>query len=560
MEKFCDIDYMRPDGEALLWKIREATVQLKDSREFETAKTIFWRVQEEMTHFETMSSLAYVRNTMNTTDTFYEKEMEYLFGMQPKINVEMKKFREVLLASEFLKDFKEELGELYIQQIKAEIRLTDVCNVELQVKESRLKQEYSKIAATPTTEFHGEKLNFYGLLKKMQSDDREIRKEAMEAWSALYESISGKLDDIYTELMKIRLQIAENLGFSSYEDMVFLQMGRYTYTQDDLAVFRRQVCEHVVPLCKTLFENQRERLGIETLHYYDESIVFSDGNAMPIGTTKELLEKAGKMYREISKETGEFFDFMLEYDLFDLETRSGKQQGGYCTTFPDYKAPFIFSNFNGTDADIDVLTHEAGHSFEAYEAMRRISLSEQTFSTSEVAEIHSMSMEFFTYPWMELFFGEQAEKYRKSHLWDALECIPYMACVDEFQHRVYKEKLFDAMERRSVWHALEKKYMPWRDYDGNAFLENGGFWMQKQHIFMEPFYYIDYALARFGSLEYYGHMMQDYEGAWNDYYHLCCAGGSKSYPELLKTGNLSSPLKDGTVKKILESIKEYISV
>ena len=558
MEKFCEMQYVRPDGEALLQKIREATMQLRDSGDFETAKTIFWSVQEEATHFETMSSLAYVRNTINTKDAFYEKEMEYLFGIQPRLNVEMKAFHEVLLASAFLADFEKELGELYVQQIKADIRLTDACNVELQVKESMLKQEYSKTAAAPTTQFHGEELNFYGLLKKMQSDDRLIRKEAMEAWAALYESISEKLDSIYRELMKLRLQMAENLGFSSYEEMVFLKMGRYTYTPEDLAVFRRQVCEHVVPICEKLFENQRQRLGIDTLHYYDESIVFPDGNAMPIGTTQELLEKAGKMYREISKETGDFFDFMLAYDLFDLETRNGKQQGGYCTTFPDYKAPFIFSNFNGTDADIDVLTHEAGHSFEAYEAMRRIPLTEQTFSTSEVAEIHSMSMEFFTYPWMELFFGEHAEKYRKSHLWDALECVPYMACVDEFQHRVYEEKLFDAMERRKIWSELEKKYMPWRDYDGNAFLENGGFWMQKQHIFMEPFYYIDYALARFGSLEYYGHMMQDYQSAWEDYYHLCCAGGSRSYPELLKIGNLSSPLEEGTVKKILDSIEEYI--
>lgn len=558
MEKFCEMQYVRPDGEELLQKIREATIQLRDSGDFETAKTIFWSVQEEATHFETMSSLAYVRNTINTKDAFYEKEMEYLFGIQPRLDVEMKAFHEVLLASAFLADFEKELGELYIQQIKADIRLTDACNVELQVKESMLKQEYSKTAAAPTTQFHGEELNFYGLLKKMQSDDRLIRKEAMEAWAALYESISEKLDNIYTELMKLRLQMAENLGFSSYEEMVFLKMGRYTYTPEDLAVFRRQVCDYVVPICEKLFENQRQRLGIDTLRYYDESIVFPDGNAMPIGTTKELLEKAGKMYREISKETGDFFDFMLEYDLFDLETRNGKQQGGYCTTFPDYKAPFIFSNFNGTDADIDVLTHEAGHSFEAYEAMRRIPLTEQTFSTSEVAEIHSMSMEFFTYPWMELFFGEHAEKYRKSHLWDALECVPYMACVDEFQHRVYEEKLFDAMERRKVWSELEKKYMPWRDYDGNAFLENGGFWMQKQHIFMDPFYYIDYALARFGSLEYYGHMMQDYQSAWEDYYHLCCAGGSRSYPELLKIGYLSSPLEEGTVKKVLESIEEYI--
>lgn len=225
MEKFCEMQYVRPDGEALLQKIREATMQLRDSGDFETAKTIFWSVQEEATHFETMSSLAYVRNTINTKDAFYEKEMEYLFGIQPRLNVEMKAFHEVLLASAFLADFEKELGELYIQQIKADIRLTDACNVELQVKESMLKQEYSKTAAAPTTQFHGEELNFYGLLKKMQSDNRLIRKEAMKAWAALYESISEKLDSIYTELMKLRLQMAENLGFSSYEEMVFLKLS-----------------------------------------------------------------------------------------------------------------------------------------------------------------------------------------------------------------------------------------------------------------------------------------------------------------------------------------------
>ena len=558
MEKFSEIKYVRPDGEQLISSICKGAEKLHESKNFEEAKAVFWKIQEEKKRFETMASLAHVRNTMDTQDDFYEREMEYFFRVQPKIQVEMKKVHEALLESKFSDDFRQELGSLYLQQIHGNIRLTDECNVELQIKESMLTQEYSKIAATPITEFYGEELNFYGLLKKMQSHDRKIRKEALGAWANMYESISEKLDDIYSKLMKIRLQMAENLGFSSYEEMIFVKMGRYTYTPEDLKVFRKQVCDYVVPVCQKLFEEQKERLGIPKLHYYDEAIVFADGNAMPIGTTNELLEKAGKMYHELSKETGIFFDFMLKYELFDLETRPGKHQGGYCTTFPEYQAPFIFSNFNGTDADIDVLTHEAGHSFEAFEAMRRIPLTEQTFSTSEVAEIHSMSMEFFTYPWMELFFGENADKYRKSHTWSALECIPYMACVDEFQHRVYEEKMFDGIKRRKVWSELEKKYLPWRDYDGNKFLEQGGFWMQKQHIFMDPFYYIDYALARFGSLEYYGHMMQDFEEAWKDYYHLCCAGGSKSYPELLKIGNLSNPLKEGTVQKIMESIEEYL--
>ena len=186
---------------------------------------------------------------------------------------------------------------------------------------------------------------------------------------------------------------------------------------------------------------------------------------------------------------------MTKYELFDLETRPGKHLGGYCTSLPEYKAPFIFSNFNGTSADVDVLTHEAGHAFQAYLGERLIPIGVLQGSTSEVCEIHSMSMEFFTYPWMDKFFGDRADEYRYAHLCDALAVIPYMACVDEFQHEVYKNPKMTAKERRGVWRSIEKKYMPWRDYDGNAFLENGGFWMQKQHIFLYPFYYIDYALA-----------------------------------------------------------------
>ena len=229
-------------------------------------------------------------------------------------------------------------------------------------------------------------------------------------------------------------------------------------------------------------------------------------------------------------------------------------QGGYCTFLPDMMAPFIFSNFNRTSADVDVLTHEAGHAFEAYTASRNIPVLSQTFSTAEISEIHSMAMEYFTLPWMHLFFGENAEKQKKADLWDSLEAMPYMACVYEFQHRVYAENLTDALERRKVWHELEEIYLPWRDYDGNEFLEQGGFWMQKQHLFMCPFYYIDNAVSRVGALEYYGKMQEDLESAWKDYYALCRQGGSKGYHELLKIGNLSDPFKEGTIYSVLKKL------
>lgn len=558
MEHFSKLNYIRPDGKAFLTEISQSAAALSKSENYIEAKDIFLALDHQQEHFATMEELATIRNSINTLDEFYEKEMEYFHSVKPKIQVEMKKFHEVFLKSRFLHDFENEFGAQFVQNVKSRIRLASECNVELQVRESALTQKYSKIIASSQTDFQGESLNFYGLLKKMQSTERTVRKEAMEAWASLYETISEKLDEIYSELIGIRLKMAENLGFSGYAEMIFLQNKHYTYTPDDVALFREQILRYVVPLCSRLYEKQRERLGVETLYYYDEALAYPEGNAVPNGTKEEMLAQAGKMYRELSDETGAFFDYMLQYGLFDLETRPGKQQGGYCTILPEYKAPFIFSNFNGTDADVDVLTHEAGHAFQAFEASRRVSLSGQVFSSEEVDEIHSMTMEFFTYPWMDLFFGDQAEKYRKAHLWSELQFIPYIACVDEFQHRVYLERLTDGQARRKVWRELEKKYLPWRDYDGNPFLEQGGFWMQKLHIFVCPFYYIDYALARIGSLEYYERMNSDFQAAWKDYHRLCCAGGTKSYPELLSIGNLSNPFEEGTVEKVVEAVTKYL--
>jgi M3 family oligoendopeptidase len=178
------------------------------------------------------------------------------------------------------------------------------------------------------------------------------------------------------------------------------------------------------------------------------------------------------------------------------------------------------------------------------------------FPTSEVAEIHSMSMEHFCYPYMESFFGDKADDYRYGHLMDALESIPYMVTVDEFQHRVFENPKMTAKERRQVWHELEATYLPWRDYDGHAFLEEGGFWMQKQHIFLFPFYYIDYALAQICAFEFYGRAKKDWESCWADYYRLCQAGGSKGYFDLLKLAGLSNPFQEGTVQKIVDSLLE----
>ncbi|MDO4976116.1 MAG: M3 family oligoendopeptidase [Eubacteriales bacterium] len=555
---FPEYEYKRPDMDALNELIHTATTDIEKASSSKEALDILNKIHDAWSHLDTIKNICEIRNTLDTRDAFYEEEMNYLYESIPLAEISLQEFQKNVLKSPFLPALKDAYGYLYFERMEKLMKLVNEANVENTVEENKLVQKYHRAAASPVTDFHGESLNFYGLLKKMQDPDRDIRKEALAAWSNMYESISDELNDIYSKLIENRIRQAEVLGFKDYTEMMYLTMERFDYDRNDVASYREKIRSYIVPLVSDIFKEQQQALKIDHLYYYDESLTSLEGNATPHGTTEELLNFAQKMYRELSPKTGKFFDFCREHELFDLETRPGKQQGGYCTVLADMKAPFIFSNFNGTSADIDVLTHEAGHAFEVFTALRENVPVELAFSTSEVAEIHSMSMEYLTYPWMELFFGEKADQYRKDHLRDALKVIPYMACVDEFQHVVYEKHMTDSKERYALWHSLEEKYLPWRDYGENDFLAKGGFWMQKQHIFMCPFYYIDYSLASMGAFEYYLKSLDNREQAWKEYYGLCCAGGSKGYKELLKVGHLSDPFAEDTVKNIMEELKKLI--
>lgn len=558
MMDFRQMPYERPDMEAMKVCYEDTIEKLNGAASYEEARQAFFTLQEREKEQGTMMSLCSVRNTIDTTDPYYEAEMKWLREQSAALIPLRKRYQQAMASSPFRADFEGEFGSQMLRLIDAGLKVTDERLMADIVREGEICQQYQKDSAMASTDFRGEKCNFYGLLKHMESTDRQERREAYHAWAKLYEAISPKLDAQYDELVHLRDGMAKKLGFSCYTDMAYLSRRRFDYTQEDAANFRRQIREIVTPAVAEIREKQRARLGVDKLRYYDEALLFPEGNADPIGDMETLVSKAQKMYREMSPETGEFFDFMVKYHLFNLETRPGKRMGGYMTRFAAYQAPFIFSNFNGTSADVDVLTHEAGHAFQGYLAMRSIPVSMLSGSTAEINEIHSMTMEHFAYPWMGSFFGENSEKYLTAHLIGAISVLPYMACVDEYQHRVYEKPDMTALERRHVWREIERAYMPWRDYDGEPFLEKGGFWMQKQHIFLYPFYYIDYALAQMCAFQYYGRMKENRDAAWQDYLRLCRAGGTKGYFELLEVGGLLNPFRDGTVEKSVGHVIEEL--
>lgn len=348
------------------------------------------------------------------------------------------------------------------------------------------------------------------------------------------------------------------MGYENFIELGYYRMNRNCYDKDMVENYRRQVKEYFVPFAEKMHERRRERLGLERLSYIDAGVYFLNGNPAPVGTPEEIMKNGQKMYSEMSAETKEFFDFMIENELFDVLGRKTKKAGGYMTSLPVYNAPFIFANFNGTSGDVDVITHECGHAFQGF-VSGKDPIQEHWDITMETAEIHSMSMEFFAEKWTELFFGGRAQDYKNMHLEDAAAFIPYGCMVDEFQHIVYANPDMTPKERRSEWLRLEAIYRPHMDYEEDPFFGKGGLWQRQLHIYDYPFYYIDYCLAQTCAFQYKVKMDEDYKAAWESYLKLCRLSAKDFYTNMLKEVGLDSPFEDGCVRNIIRKLESKMA-
>jgi M3 family oligoendopeptidase len=555
---FNDFKYVRPNMDEVEQTFNVALEKFKNAanpaRQDEAMKEII-AIQRTV---DTAFNICYIRHTVDTNDEFYKNEQDYLDEIQPLVQGLTTQYYEALVNSKFRTELENKWGKQLFDFAETQIKTFSPEVVEDLQLENKLSSEYTKLVASAKIMFEGEERTLAQLQPFTESKDRGMRKKANEVRFAFYQEHQEKFDEIYDQLVKVRTRIAHKLGFNNFVELAYVRLSRTDYNAEMVANFRKQVKEHIVPLAVKQRVRQAERIGIDSLKYYDESFSFKSGNAVPKGDPEWIIENGKKMYEELSEETKEFFNYMIETNLMDLVAKKGKASGGYCTYISDYQAPFIFSNFNGTSGDIDVLTHEAGHAFQVYSS-RHYEVPEYNWPTYEAAEIHSMSMEFFTWPWMELFFKEDTDKYKFSHLSEALLFLPYGVAVDEFQHFVYENPEITPAERNKAWRDIEKKYMPLRDYDGNEYLEKGGFWQRQSHIYTTAFYYIDYTLAQICAFQFWKKSRENHEAAWADYLHLCKQGGSKPFTELVEVANLLSPFEEGTVESVVGEIEAWLN-
>lgn len=553
--KFKDMPYERPNIDNVIGYIQETKKRLENSLSAKEQINLIRDFADFKKDFDTTTSLAHVRHTINTLNEFYAQENEFFDENLPIVETNLVEVSKVIYNSKFKKELEEEFGSHYFKLLECDLVLNEKA-IPFMQKENELVTKYSKIIANSKINFRGKTYTLTQMAPFLQNPNRAYRKEAYRASNAFFKDNLEEFDTLYDELVKTRTTMAKTLGYENYVDLQYKLLKRTDYDSRDVANYREKVLKTITPLAVELRKEQANRLGISDFKYFDIACDFKDGNSNPKGDYKFIVENAQKMYRELSKETGNFFDFMVENELMDLVAKPGKRSGGYCTSFDKYKSPFIFSNFNGTRGDIDVITHEAGHAFQNFMSQYQI-LPEYIWPTYESCEIHSMSMEFLTWPWMNLFFDDEDNKFKYSALKSAITFIPYGVTIDHFQHFVYENPEATPEERRNKYHELELMYEPDKNYDDD-FLELGTYWFKQGHVFNTPFYYIDYTLAQVCAFQYLLKSLENREKALGEYITLCKAGGAESFFKLMDIGKIKNPINTSVLEEIVPKLKNVI--
>lgn len=557
--KFSQMPYKRPDAEALKRSIDSAAARFSAAKSFAEADAIFLEVEALNADAETAFTIAHIRHDIDTNDPFYDGEMAFADEAMPALEEYIQKWKLALLRTPFRKEFSEKYNELMFVNAEMALKTFSPEIIPDLQRENALVTEYSKLLASAQIPFEGKVYTLSQLTPVKQDPDDARRLAAWKAEDQWFTSQAERLDALYDELTHLRDGMGRKLGYDGYTQLGYYRMIRNCYTKEDVEKFRAAVVRYIVPLADQVYRRQAERLGKPyPMNYADNALEFRSGNPRPCGTPEDVLAAGRKFYHELSPETARFIDVMMDNELMDVLSRTGKSSGGYCTSLFSYKVPFIFANFNGTSGDVEVITHEAGHAFANYTA-RNVIPSECQWPTMEACEVHSMSMEFFAEPWAGSFFGPDARKFLYTHLSGALTFIPYGTMVDHFQHLVYEKPDMTPAERNAEWKKLTAIYMPWMRLDESLpFYAEGRYWQRQRHIYESPFYYIDYCLAQTISLEFWAAIQKDRAAAWDKYMVYTRPAGTRTFTELLRGAGLESPFGEEALRGIAGAASDWL--
>ena len=557
--KFNEMTYTRPDIDALLARCRELAAKAAASPDGDALVRLYYEQSEAFAEYNTAANLANIHYTCDTRDAYWKAEQDFFDANGPAVTNASVEISRAFLANPHVDALTEKFGTTCVAGMKNAVLSMDDRTVELQQQFNALVSRYQQIYGGALVELDGKQLTIPQLGPYKEDLDSAVRRAAYEAEAGYFDAHRAELDELYGQIVQNLNAQARVMGYHDYSELSYVRMNRIGYGPEEIRKFRDQVANDVVPQLQKVMALRAKRTGIAHPAFTDLPILFRDGNPKPIPGYKARMDAARTMYHELSPETAEFIDFMQDNELFDVESRPGKMSGGYMTSLPSYKAPFIFANWNDTSGDVDVLTHECGHAFEGYVAERDPAIpADLECPGMESAEIHSMAMEFLTAPWHHLLFGRDTDKYALLHAEDSFVFLAYGCEVDEFQHIMYQNPDLTPDERNAEWLKLEKKYRPWIDFDNLPFYGRGAGWQRQLHIYECPFYYIDYCLSTMAALQFFLLSLTDHKDAWARYLRLVRRAGTASYTELLETAGLKVPFEEGSIKGIAQQMTDWL--
>ena len=556
--KVSQLPYSRVTIEEVTSVMEDMIARVRNAQNADEILAVHEEYRKLLLKFQTNTALSYMRYSINTVDEFYKAENDYYDEIGPQVQNYNVQLASALLDSPFRAELEEKLSPVLFQSLEVDRKAMSPEIIEDMVEENKLVREYSDLMSGLEFTFRGETMPRALLMKYAKDDDRDTRRECYEVLGRGLEEHQAELDDIYDRMVHVRDRMAKKMGYKNYIELGYYRMGRLCYDQEKVRVFRENILNDVVPVVSHLRTENAKRLGVVDYKLYDDGVIIPGGDPKPFGK-EEIFAAAKEMYHAMGPETAAFIDMMLENEAFDVDSRKNKWGGGYCTEFAAFKQPFILANFNGTAGDVDVVTHEAGHALNAYLiADNRFAL-ELGCGGMETAETHSMSMEFFAWPYMEKFFGDKAAQYRYMHALESFSFLPYGTMVDAFQHIVYENPDMTPAERDAAWLELEKKFRPHISMEGIPYLEKGTRWQYQMHIYEMPFYYIDYCLAQTAAFCFLMASLEDYDDAFARYLRLSRQGGEKVWTDLLEEAGFPSPFTPGALKTLAERVEDLLN-
>jgi oligoendopeptidase F len=505
------------------------------------------------------SSRRYIAMTCHTDNPDAEKAyLHFVEHVEPQMKPRQFRLSQVYLDHPVRAQLPKDRYEVFDRNTKVHIELYRDENVPLETEEAKLGQEYQKISGSLTVNFRGEEKTLVQMGRYLEEPDRALRQESWELVSSRRLQEREKFDQIFDQLLKLREQIARNAGFKNYLGYAFRARGRFDYTPEDCVRFHATIERDVMPVLRELQAERRAQLGLATLRPWDLAV--DPMNRPPLRPFEEvgkLVAGTQQIFDKLDPSLAGGFQQMQDMQLLDLANRKGKAPGGYQSTLSEARLPFIFMNAVGVQRDVETILHEAGHAFHAL-ATRAEDFYPYRSAPIEFCEVASMSMELLGNDFLETFYvPPDVRRARRDHLEGIIEILPWVATVDAFQHWIYSHPDHTAAQRRAAWFEVMDRFGG--DVDWSGFEQvRASVWHRQLHIFLYPFYYIEYAIAQLGALQVWANSRRDKTKALRDYQNALALGGSRPLPELFSAAGCRFDFSEETVKPLIALVRDEL--